>query len=311
MSKTFIIAIIVVVLALLFIGPYLLSGRGLKKLDESTWSKLPGETVKLSDGITYYVDSGPKTAPTVVLVHGATQSNYVWDKIVEPLNKNGFRVIRYDNFGRGYSQRPNVVYGKEIYDRQLLELLDYLKINSPVNLVGLSQGGAISVVFTARRKERVRKLVLAAPAGFPVKLSFTAKLVQLPILGDWIMAVFGKKVLLGQWGSGFKNPENVREMKDKLRKQLDYSGYLPSLLSMLRNYPLHDLKDEYKKVGAEGTPTLLIWGDSDTIVPYEHAKEAMTLMPQAGLATIKGGSHGSVYERPDEVSAAIIEFLSK
>ena len=53
-------------------------------------------------------------------------------------------MARYDQFGRGYSDRPDVAYTADLYDRQLLQLLDSLAWRDRIDLVGLSMGGPVS-----------------------------------------------------------------------------------------------------------------------------------------------------------------------
>jgi pimeloyl-ACP methyl ester carboxylesterase len=308
-SKLLWLVIVVLGIAILLVAPYWWAQRGLWKLTPERRANLPGSFVKLTDGYTCCESRGPADGQVVVLVHGATIAKYVWDRNIDALAAAGLHVIRYDNFGRGYSDRPESTYGVDLYDRQLLDLLEALKVKGPVDLVGLSQGGAISVVFAARRPERVRKLVLVAPAGTPVHLPFTAKLVRAPLIGDWIMTVFGKRVLLSESRQGAKDPVMIKELEYNLLDQLSYAGYLPALSSMLRNYPLNDLAAEYQAVGKRRTPTLLIWGSADKIIPIENAKRAQAAMPAATLEVVQGAGHGSVYEKPEAVNKLIIDFL--
>src|SRR4029453_5740848 len=73
------------------------------------------------------------------------------------------RVARYDYYGRGFSDRPNVRYTADLFDRQMLQLLDSLGWTGPVDIVGLSMGGPVTAEFTGRHPERVRSLTLADP----------------------------------------------------------------------------------------------------------------------------------------------------
>src|ERR1700733_7331099 len=61
------------------------------------------EDVTLPSGITHFQSTG--SGPTLILVHGVSGPLAVWDKFVEPLKNAGFRVIRYDLYGRGFSSR--------------------------------------------------------------------------------------------------------------------------------------------------------------------------------------------------------------
>ena len=100
-------------------------------------------------GVTHYQWEGPLEGPVVVLVHGATVPMWVWNRLAADLAEGGFRVLRYDKFGRGYSDRPDLRYNRNLYRKQLLELVDKLGLKKPFDLVGLSLGGATAVNFTS------------------------------------------------------------------------------------------------------------------------------------------------------------------
>ena len=89
------------------IGIYLILDPEINELNEAARAKLGGTYIKLSDGMTHYKLEGPQDAKVVVLVHGATIPIWTWDKQIPALTKTGFRVLSYDMFGRGYSDRPD------------------------------------------------------------------------------------------------------------------------------------------------------------------------------------------------------------
>ena len=94
-----------------------------------------------------------------------------------------------------------MTYDEQLFNRQLLELLSTLNIRKPVDLVGSSMGGAIAFIFTAQHPEKVRKLLLIDPAGFPVDLPLTGQIGRLPGVGYYLTYVVGNKMML----RGFKN----------------------------------------------------------------------------------------------------------
>jgi pimeloyl-ACP methyl ester carboxylesterase len=130
----------------------------MRVIDEIVRASAPGQFVRLTGGFTHYELAGPDDGLLVVLVHGFSVPCFIWDPTFAGLVDAGFRVLRYDLFGRGYSDRPEVIYNQALFDRQLCELLDALGFTTPVNLVGLSMGGAIVVGFAAQHPERVRAL---------------------------------------------------------------------------------------------------------------------------------------------------------
>ncbi len=164
--KTFLI--ILVLIAVLLVGSY---GYFISKktvLDDTARKSAGGQFIKLSEGVVHYEIVGPDTGRVVVLIHGLTTPYFVWDHNFKDLVNAGFRVLRYDHYGRGFSDRPDVVYDRDLYDRQLVELLQRLKIRLPVHLTGLAMGGAVAVYFADRHPEMVSKIALFAPAGFPI-----------------------------------------------------------------------------------------------------------------------------------------------
>src|SRR5690349_1974901 len=107
-------------------------------LDAAARQGVPGKFVTLGDGVTHYDFAGPDTGQRVMLVHGFSVPSYIWDSTVTALTGAGFRVARYDTYGRGYSDRPDVAYTADLYDRPLVELLDSLGRRERVGLMGLS-----------------------------------------------------------------------------------------------------------------------------------------------------------------------------
>lgn len=100
-----------------------------------------------------------------MLVHGFSVPQFIFEPTFTFLTEQGFRVLRYDLYGRGFSDRPDKRYDIDLYVGQLANLLDALEIREPVSLVGLSMGGPITATFTVRFPQRVRKLVLIDPVG--------------------------------------------------------------------------------------------------------------------------------------------------
>lgn len=125
----------------------------------------PGQFVELSQGVTHFHLSGSHEAPLIVCVHGLTTPSFVWESLRKGLNGLGFRVLVYDLYGRGYSDRPDGPQNKAFFNQQLDDLLAHLEIDSPFHMIGYSMGGAIATGFAATYPARVRRLVLLASAG--------------------------------------------------------------------------------------------------------------------------------------------------
>ena len=92
-------------------------------MDDTARARLGGSYLRLTHGVTHYALDGADDGPVVVLVHGGTIPMFTWSEIVPGLTDRGFRVLRYDMYGRGRSDRPAVEYNRALYLEQLVELL--------------------------------------------------------------------------------------------------------------------------------------------------------------------------------------------
>jgi pimeloyl-ACP methyl ester carboxylesterase len=108
-----------------------------KELDDDTRSRLSGRFIQLTDGVCHYDLAGPDDGAIVVLLHGFSIPYFIWDPTFDFLTKAGFRVLRYDMFGRGFSDRPAIENSSDMFRLQLENLLDGLAIHSKVNIISL------------------------------------------------------------------------------------------------------------------------------------------------------------------------------
>jgi alpha-beta hydrolase superfamily lysophospholipase len=101
-------AAVVALLGLALAGFYVARNPERQTLDEAARKGAPGRFIRLSDGVTHYDLTGPDSGPTIVLVHGFSVPYYIWDSTAAALSAAGHHVLRYDEFGRGLSDRPAV-----------------------------------------------------------------------------------------------------------------------------------------------------------------------------------------------------------
>jgi len=277
------------------------------ELDQSVRSSAPGQFVKLGDGFTHYELGGPADGRLVVLAAGATVPYYIWDPTFDALVHAGFRVLRYDYYGRGYSDRPNVPFTQELYVRQFAELLEALHLTQPFDLAGLSFGGAVITSVAARYPTRVRSLVYFDPA-FRTPQTLSA-LESMPRLWNVLTAIFDER----SWADGqlgdFVHPERFPDWPARYRVQLQYRGFRRSRLSDLVNNVETDQRDELQSVGSHPRPVLVVWGRQDPNVPFELSASLMGVMPSAQLVAVDEAGHLPQWEQPKIVHAALLDFL--
>jgi len=280
-----------------------------EELDEAIRASVPGSFVRLSDGVTHYELGGDENGKPVVLVHGFSVPYFIWDPTYEYLTESGFRVLRYDLFGRGFSDRPKLRYDIDLFCKQLRELLDILGLSS-ILLVGLSMGGPITASFTARYSQMVEKLVLVDPAGArPVTFARILKAATTPGFGELAFGLFGRGQMERSIKSDFYDPANVKAFVAKYMVQLKYKGFMRAILSTVRSGMLGDFSSTYRKVGEQGTPTLLFWGRDDRTVPITHSDDIRTAIPQTEFHAFDYCGHIPHFEKPELVNPLLLEFL--
>jgi pimeloyl-ACP methyl ester carboxylesterase len=271
-----------------------------------------GSFIQLADGITHYELSNAEKEDTVVLVHGFSIPYFIYDPTFEFLTQSGYRVVRYDLFGRGFSDRPRTRYNIDLFVRQLGDLLDALYITRPVNLVGLSTGGPITAAFTALHPERVNKLVLIDPIGAkPLPISRFLEIAAMPILGEAIIGSLGINGMFKIVSSDFLDRKLVEEFQSRYIVQMHYKGFKRAILSTIRNHMLDSFIDYYQRIGKINKPVLLFWGRNDPTVPFNHSDELRKAMPHVEFYAIENCGHLPHYEKPHEFNPILLEFLRK
>lgn len=265
-----------------------------------------GAFVRLRDGFTHFEMAGPDTAPLVVLAAGASVPSYIWQPTFDTLRANGFRVLRYDYFGRGWSDRPRIPLTQEVYVRQLAGLLDSLNVTSPVTLAGLSYGGTIITSFAAVHPNRVRALVYMDPA------------IHTPRDVPWYLRWGLVGDLVYQWQSrhwarsqlaDFLHPEDFPDWASRYVPQMTYRGFRRSRLSDAQANAGFDQRPQLAEVGRSERPVIVIWGRQDTTVPFDRSVDVLGVLPRARFVPVDSAGHLPLWEQPAVTHAALLSFL--
>ena len=279
-------------------------------MDDARRGSAPGLFAELSQGVTHYEWLGPPRGPVAVCIHGLTTPSFVFRSLVRGLALMGFRVLVYDLYGRGFSDRPRGEQDRRFFLRQLGELLEREQVGGDLTVIGYSMGGAIATCFAADNPGRVRQLVLLAPAGMGMRLGKLARfIVDVPILGDWVMlAVYAhqqRKALRAEAGVPSSIP-NITELQEA---ELDYKGYVPSVLASLRGILSEKLESEHATLQRHHIPVLAIWGGEDTVIPPGAMGRMAEWHRDAKHEVIEEAGHGLPYTHTEAVLAAMQRFL--
>jgi pimeloyl-ACP methyl ester carboxylesterase len=300
-----------VVVFLLLLGTYFTFRTETEDLDRAARESAPGEFIQLPGGMVHYQLEGPVDGPLVILVHGFSVPLYVWEPTALELIGQGFKVLRYDLYGRGYSDRVQDNYDQDLFVKQLEEMVVALEISEPFALVGLSMGGPIAARYSHLHPEKVSGLVLIAPEVKQTKPKDIFPL-NLPLVGDYLMAAVMEPLVLPKLQpSDFFHPQEFPQWEDRYRDQLKYRGTGRALLSTIRSLTEFDPAAEYRLLQETDVPVLLVWGWEDKTIGNDQVSALQDLLPEMEITLVEGAGHLPHYEKPTEVNAALIEFFQR
>lgn len=245
-----------------------------------------------------YNNSNPSSR-VLLLLHGIGASSERWLRVAPTLSKH-FRVVIPDIIGFGYSDKPTVEYNSDFFVDFLSGFLHGLGISKPI-IVGSSFGGFVGAEFAIKFNRNVERLILAAPAG--VMRTST------PVLDKYIMAALYPTYenALNAFSEMAYDPtvvsdETVRDFVNRMRLPNAKYAFMSTLLGM-RHSPR--LQGRLSKIVA---PTLLVWGDSDRMIPPEYSQDYSEI-PGSEWVIIKQCGHTPYVEKPMSFNKVLLKFL--
>lgn len=271
---------------------------------EAVRAEAPGAMVQLSQGYTHYHLQGPSDAPVVVLVHGFSIPAEAWGETADVLAAAGYRVLSYDLYGRGYSERPRVMFTGEVFERQLVDLLDALHIDQPVVLAGLSMGGAVVMRTAANHPERVLGQILLAPLHQPLQPPPMPER-----MGHYMISAFYVPTLRASLEADYLSETAKARMIAAYEAQMQIRGFTRALTSSFYAFTTEDHPSFYRQTRGYDLPTLLIWGENDNVVPFSQAEGVRADAQVVEFLALPEVGHTPHLERPEQVHRTMLQFL--
>ncbi len=281
-----------------------------KPMSRAAQERAPGQFADLSKGRTHFRWCGPVNGPIAVCIHGLTTPSYVFAGTERSLVALGYRVLTYDLYGRGYSDRVSGRQTIDFFVAQLRDLLDHQGIDEPLTLVGFSMGGALATAFAAEEGKRIRSLVLIAPSGLvPTYDDPLSRAWTLPVIGDWLMRVAGGWALRRELSVQINDPTIIPDLLDRQAAETRTRGYLPAILSSRRYALPQTLDEDHTTIRNYGTPVLAIWGRLDPVIQIHTMARLTELNPECHHVEVKEGGHCLPQTHPSDVADALRAFL--
>ena len=246
-----------------------------------------GNFAELSNGFTYYNIDNRFNENTLVFIHGFSVPSYIWEKTYNSAKEKGFKVIKLDLYGRGFSDNPDLDYTDELFANQVIELLQELQITN-ATFLGLSNGGRVISKLADIKPNMVEKLVYVSASSFNNHKNTADKNVSKDEINEFIKNRY-PTISSGQL-SDFKYPENYPLWDDKYEELLKFKGFARALISTVKNHKNLDL--ENKEISDSNKKVYTIWGDSDSVVVYNDIKEKLNkLMPNRFEYIVPNSGH--------------------
>ena len=273
-------------------------------------------TITTQDGVTiFYKDWGPKTGPAVTLSHGWPLSADSWENQAYFLASHGFRVVAHDRRGHGRSDQPWDGNDMDHYADDLAAVIAALGLRE-VSMFGFSTGGGEVARFVARHgTANVAKLgLISAVPPLMVKNASNPGGVPIEVF-DGIRAGFiaNRSKLFKDIPSGpfygFNRPGAVPDqgMIDFWWLQGMQGGH-KNTYDSIKAFSETDFREDLKRFD---TPTLIVHGDDDQVVPIDVAGRAsQQLVPHARLEVYAGAPHGLTDTHKDRLNHDLLAFLA-
>jgi pimeloyl-ACP methyl ester carboxylesterase len=254
----------------------------------------------------------------IILLHGITSTAEAWRKVMPRLAER-YTVIAPDLIGHGRSAKPRGDYSLGAYAagvRDLIAVLGYER----GTVVGHSFGGGIAMQFSYLFPEYVERMALIASGGLGREVRPMLRAAVLPG-SEWVLPLLAR-----EWS--VKAGDAVRTVAGKLGLEAG-----PDLAEFARGYAslteegasdafIHTMRSVIDHDGqrvsaldrlylADQLPTMIIWGDSDPVIPVEHGRNAHRVVTNSRYVEIEGSGHWPMLDAPDRIVRELTEFMEE
>ena len=243
------------------------------------------QEVKLSDGITSYKDVGDKSNKVIVLVHGATFGSLAYEEYINVFVENEYRVITYDQYGRGYSDRVHVDVSIELMEKQLKELIKHCEVEDVI-LYGVSFGAAVAAKYAANNTENISFIGYQVPLIDAANIPLLS-IVKVPFYGDLLTRGFLVPGVLKR----IEEYENL--MSEKLLNhyigQFNVKGTEKFFKKFFVGNAIGNRLEDHSIIGNKSIPSYFAYAEDDTEIDSRLVEETIKKYQSPIVKKYSGG----------------------
>lgn len=242
----------------------------------------------------------------ILILNGIMMSTKSWEPFVNSLSKHS-QLIRVDFLDQGQSSRMSESYTQSIQVEVVLALLDHLKI-AKINLVGISYGGEVSVLFASMHPNRVKRLLLFNTTAYtsPWLAELGHQWNSIGRLRDG--KLYYQATIPVIYSPSFYE-ENLSWMKKResiLEPIFTNAVFLDAMERLTNSAESYDSRSIINNITAK---TLIVAADEDYLTPMANQKELQHLITDSKLVIIPGVGHASMYETPMLFTSLVLGFV--
>lgn len=283
-----------------------------------------GRFVHAADVDMFVQEAGPPDGPPLLLVHGTGAWSEIWRATLDTLAASGFHAVALDMPPFGYSERPpSADYSDAAQARRILGVIHGMQL-SKVTLVGHSFGGRPTMTAFFLEPRRVERLVLvdvalgldtaARHAGAPW---LARAVLATPLLRNAVVSAtltnpaFTARLLRGLVSkTDAVTPARVAVLQEPFVRERTTASYGEWLRPFITTSE-RSLATDRSRYTAIRVPTLIVWGDRDSVTPLPQGRDIARLIPAATFVDLKEVGHIPAIEAPAAFNAALLRFLEK
>ena len=264
-----------------------------------------------------YREAGEDREPVILLIHGITSSSATWDPVLPELASDA-HVIAPDLLGHGESDKPRADYSLGALASILRDLLEHLGVER-VTVVGHSLGGGVAMQFSYQYPEYCERIVLVDSGGLGREVSVALRAATLPGAEFVLPIIASTKVR--DAGAAVGRVLGRLPMRPRPSVAEVVRGYASLSETTARAAFVHTLRSVVEPGGqrvsahdrlylSEGMPTLIIWGQLDTVIPVAHAHDAHAAIRGSELAIFEQSRHFPHMDEPARFARHLRRFVA-
>ena len=250
--------------------------------------------------------------PPLLLIHGLFDLLETWERLI-PLLSDRFKVYAIDLPGFGKSPLPKA-WEESLSGmvEAVVSFLDWKRIEK-ISIVGNSMGAGVALGVAGRHPERVERVVLVNPYGFPSP-PLAVEVARSRILGKLLPYLLSEPALKRCARTIFsRSLHDARLITDALVERV-IAPFATlrrrrELFRFLRAISTEEMREIDALLPQIRQPVLILWGEDDRWLPIDHANRLHRQLPDSRLITIPDCGHLPQIDKPEETGKAIISFL--